>query len=996
MKHLRYLLMAALVAMPLTACDEDNDPVVPDPVVTITGTVSGTVSIEGVGVAGVSVSLVGATSQTATTGSGGGYSFANVEAGSYGVAISGTPSDATFATSSATTSITTQGQTVTVDFSGNYIRTSSIAGQVMAEGMGIAGVAVTATGPEGAKSAVTDNAGNYSFSGLRAGDYTIAISNVPAAYTFTTTTQTVTVGTGEAKIAGFFGSEIVTVDPVTASVVIKSVTTGATNVPVVPSAVAGQIDVTLQIDPGENDLNKIALLLNGAEVASQTLSNTVAGDGALEAGGIFEVVFSLNTAVFDGTTFMATYPNGAYTLAASLGLDNALSTSVNTSISLTFANIDTFRATAVPTKSMVGGSTSSNTGALFYGGGPVVVNINPVIYSGRTVASVTTTFTDTGASGAPVKTDATAPFATTYTLANYASAAVAGTGNEAIAITAANYSDGTAFGPANGGAFLPLAVTNGANFFVDNSKPTVAALALTDQVTSDKVCCSNNWVNSAYAVSGGMGALADNAAGVSIGGVTTKIFAGAATSTNATIAGGTAITTIADAGLANTSLVNTAYTLVHQEMDAFGNTQTATRMVASADNPATTFGIDDVVPATQTVTGQAHRAINPAPGGTWVFAGTEDRAGFSATPVRAYESRFNTAGTSYPNYGNNVAASSAFGSPLNYGFTLAATDNTMTEAYYYFEGYILDQGGNAFGTTVVRETLIDVTAPVAQNVQIPGALVGGALTVFTAPVTDNLDLLAADFDFQFGGVATPWWPFGDPNGTERVLGTAWDATLTTSATATGTVNFVESIEDNAMTPTILPANWVRVGAIDAAGNQSILQQNNFAAGTVTPTATSFSATGMANFAIATVTGDGTVPNTNLCNTQGVAACAANDGENLTVKITTQGPTGTYAPPFAGGYIYLYAQTAGVDAAFGTADDGIFLADRVSGAAGSVTDTGIAGPTGRTYTFTMTINKADVASIAAGTPIQIIAIGVNGSGAGIFSTVNAAYTVVAGS
>jgi hypothetical protein len=292
-----------------------------------------------------------------------------------------------------------------------------------------------------------------------------------------------------------------------------------------------------------------------------------------------------------------------------------------------------------------------------------------------------------------------------------------------------------------------------------------------------------------------------------------------------------------------------------------------------------------------------------------------------------------------------------------------------------------------------------MVAPVAQNVQIPGSLVGGALTVFTAPVTDNLDLVSADFDFQFGAITTPFWSFGDPDGAERILGTAWDATLTTSATATATVNFVSSVEDNAFVA-ITPANWVRVGAMDAAGNQSVLQQNNFAFGTVTPTAVSFAATTMANFAISTVVGDGTVPNTNLCNGQGAVACAANDGENLTVTITTQGPTGTYAPPFAGGYIYLYVQTNGPpvtgDGVFGTADDGIFLASRISGSAGVVTDTGIAGPAGRTYTYTMTISKADVSGIAAATPIQIVAIGVNGTGAGLFSTLNAAYTVVAGS
>ena len=112
MKHLRYLLMAALVAMPLTACDEDDETVV-EPV-TITGTVSGTVSVEGAGLQGVTVTLVGVTSQTATTGAGGTYTFTGVEAGSYGVTISSIPAGVSFSTTSATTSITTQGQTVTV------------------------------------------------------------------------------------------------------------------------------------------------------------------------------------------------------------------------------------------------------------------------------------------------------------------------------------------------------------------------------------------------------------------------------------------------------------------------------------------------------------------------------------------------------------------------------------------------------------------------------------------------------------------------------------------------------------------------------------------------------------------------------------------------------------------------------------------------------------------------------------------------------------------
>ena len=50
MKHLRYFLMAALVAMPLTACDEDSDPIAIE-----YGTVMGTVMAEEAGLSGVEV-----------------------------------------------------------------------------------------------------------------------------------------------------------------------------------------------------------------------------------------------------------------------------------------------------------------------------------------------------------------------------------------------------------------------------------------------------------------------------------------------------------------------------------------------------------------------------------------------------------------------------------------------------------------------------------------------------------------------------------------------------------------------------------------------------------------------------------------------------------------------------------------------------------------------------------------------------------------------------
>jgi len=227
--------MAALVAMPLTACDEDTNPVVDVPVV---GTVTGTVSAGSTGLSGVAVNLVGQVSQSATTGAGGTYTFTNVPAGSYGVSIEpSSQPDVSFSQVSRTTTITTMGETQTVDFSGSYIKTATITGIVSASGAPLAGIAVTVTGGPEAITAgyVTNGGGEYFATGLRGGTYTVSIADV-AGVTFATTSAAVTVGTGETKTAHFPGEAVqmaaisgaVTVDNVGTAGIAVALSGGAT------------------------------------------------------------------------------------------------------------------------------------------------------------------------------------------------------------------------------------------------------------------------------------------------------------------------------------------------------------------------------------------------------------------------------------------------------------------------------------------------------------------------------------------------------------------------------------------------------------------------------------------------------------------------------------------------------------------------------------------------------------------------------------------------
>ena len=197
MSRLKLTAMAALLAIPLAACNEGTPP-------PPQGSIEGQVSIEGQGVAGVTVSLSNGTSQT--TGTDGRFAFAGIDGGTYTVSISGFAADATFSSTSQPATITTQGQTVTVNFAGTYVRTASILGSVTVEGDGQGGLAVRLSGMADA-STTTDASGQYTFTGLRAGAYEVVISGFDAdAVGFSSTSKRTTVGVGETEVVSFDGT----------------------------------------------------------------------------------------------------------------------------------------------------------------------------------------------------------------------------------------------------------------------------------------------------------------------------------------------------------------------------------------------------------------------------------------------------------------------------------------------------------------------------------------------------------------------------------------------------------------------------------------------------------------------------------------------------------------------------------------------------------------------------------------------------------------------
>ena len=218
MNRLKLLATATLMALTFTACDEGTPPPVePPPPPTPVGTISGSVTIEGTAAAGITATL--SSGATTTTGAGGNFAFSGVEAGTYTVTISGFPEDATFAQVTQSATIATEGQNVQLNFAGEYVRSSAVVGNVVAAdammsgGDGqpetLAGVTVTLDGEHAmGETMETGMDGGFAFTGLRAGTYTVTISDFPEDVSFETVSVEVEVDVGEVGQADFTGHYI--------------------------------------------------------------------------------------------------------------------------------------------------------------------------------------------------------------------------------------------------------------------------------------------------------------------------------------------------------------------------------------------------------------------------------------------------------------------------------------------------------------------------------------------------------------------------------------------------------------------------------------------------------------------------------------------------------------------------------------------------------------------------------------------------------------------
>ena len=238
-----------------------------------TAGIMGQVSAEGVGLAGVTVSLAGEGEEsTTTTDAGGLYAFSKLKAGAYSVAISGyDPDEVEFTSTSMNVSVAL-GETANVPFNGTLLRTSGISGRVSVEGTGLDGVEVTLAGAAEV-TAMTSGGGQYAFAGLAEGTYVVSMMNPnETAYVFETTSATIVLGDAESNITNFDGTHTRTASVSGMAYIDEAPADGmyTANEPALPHA---GIPVALQ-GPGVNDVMVTVTDSTGAYMFSNLMAGS--------------------------------------------------------------------------------------------------------------------------------------------------------------------------------------------------------------------------------------------------------------------------------------------------------------------------------------------------------------------------------------------------------------------------------------------------------------------------------------------------------------------------------------------------------------------------------------------------------------------------------------------------------------------------------------------------------------------------------------------------
>ncbi len=850
------------------------------------------------------------------------------------------------------------------------------------------------------------------------------------------------------KAAGAAITVTATTPPQAGGIAISSVTAGNTLTPVNLAAVAGQVDVTLFVS---GPSGAVRLISNCAAGATPGVDVVVAQQTFAGSQNQTPIVLSYNTAA-TGTVAagIATVDNNAATpislngnclLKAQLVPTSGTTVTAANITPFTLTNTNFFRSTVSYTKttpaafSAVGNAISASTG-LRYDQGDVVVSVSPVVYTtavGATAAQIpallSVTFSangvQAGAAAAPKTITGILPtagkFAATFpstgaTAANINEYTTTGAAGDNVTIT--GFIDAVGQPITIGFATANAVCSNALNCVVtpirvDNGSPATGALAQALNLFTT----ARNYINAPYSFSANNTPTTDvafapaqlttsfyvgqlTAAGT--GGVAPALNAMSVTETSASCSttGLTKVSTGADVAAA-TGLGQTpapyapSYFVRVIETDPVGN---ASCQDFGITNGISGFGLDAQAPSSFAVTGGSNgSAANNAlitTGAANTYNAVDSISGFNpGGELRAKVRR---------NWINNSTAScvlSALSSgacPLTAqsfsGFSIDA--GSGTQAYYVVDAVAQDQAGNQSANNQ-RIYLLDSSIPVIGGVSIPQTLAGGASVTFLSSVTDNVDLSTSNFSVLYSAASTNASLYYQAD----FYGPTFDSTRVTSAPLNANVPFfIKQLQGETAggAPNAFAAGIgadsgraasVTVRAIDAANLLS------------TPVAAAIPSINISNSSGFT-TQFATFLETNAAVTLSNGNGTGTPSVALTAQAVFNGATAQQQNlPFTQ-VCFFFQQTAAGNATRPSIPTGDYVPAGQFDASGNVipntncvpapaiTDVALVS---RTWTYTSGLFNPP-AYLGTALTLNIVAIGINGSGVGIITPANANITL----
>lgn len=608
--------------------------------------------------------------------------------------------------------------------------------------------------------------------------------------------------------------------PVPAAVSILSITQFATNVPVDLSNVGGQIEVTLNIDPGSApSISKAQVLVGGTVVAEQIYTAASPAWQASPELAVQTLVMSVNTRQVKkvGNLYVPVIFNGPSAITARVFVTGSATPVSSQATPVVMQNADAMigGTWALAPASLTPTFTTSSPTTVWYKGNVTIAGGNYVSFFPVT-PSITLGSAACGSSNNAVSGTPTTGISLngTYTCGtsvegpvapNGAYAVTAGTAPAAdvIYLAAAGFEQvGTAFtidGSSRwnlliGGSFGTAAPTSVA---IDNKAPTVTINTIAFNINYDQ-----QWINASYAFSG---PVVSSDAGTGVASERAVLW-------NKALAGTPPAPTCASSNQTVTTGADLAETLTSDLADSYQICASATDNIGNAAafvGPSNNFGVDKTKPSARLAGSSATAAPSIAPalvptvsatanttvydglavpyaGMFWGLEGFDNRSGFNQLVVTgndaACQSLYrtmaagatpNTAGVcNLPDGVTQVLSDTWIRSttlaPIDGpGYACAPPTACVLPGgtgYYDYSGYVIDRAGNQ-SDAIVRNFAIDLSAP-ATSFLAPAqtSYTAGQAAAFNIWATDDLEVLNSYLSVTYPGMGPPatglTYPYG--------------------------------------------------------------------------------------------------------------------------------------------------------------------------------------------------------------------------------------------